>query len=102
MIRNVHVDKAHEKPGHSVSRENLEIFRDRLQKRRTIPVKPGQVATLGDTSASSSNSAMATVASYTSTPSKQTEQSIATFFHAPLATNSARFLQHCKAGYLYK
>ena len=44
----------------------------------------------GDTSASSSDSAMATVASSTSTPSKQTEQSIATFFHAPLATNSAR------------
>ena len=42
----------------------------------------------GDTSASSSNSAMATVASSTSTPSKQTEQSIAT--NAPPATNSAR------------
>src|SRR4029434_4357545 len=36
------------------------------------------------------DSAMATVASSTSTPSKQTEQSIATFFHAPPATNSAR------------
>ena len=40
----------------------------------------------GETSASSSDSSMATVAASTSTPA----QSISTFFHAPLATNSAR------------
>src|SRR4029434_2817312 len=45
MIRNVHVDKAHEEPGHSVSWENLDI----LQK-ATKKDNPGKTGTGGNTS----------------------------------------------------